>query len=108
MLQPNEHKALLSLLTPFGALDTEHLFTEAQILDALAARVGQMIAGDPEGFFQLMYRLDVAENRIHEALQQEDPSLAVARQVYLRQLQKVHSRRLFKPPPAPPDEELEW
>lgn len=108
MLLAYEHKALLQSLAPFGMPDAEQLFTEAQVIDALALQIGRIIATDPEGFFQLMYRLDVAESKVDDALRDPEPALAVARQVYLRQLQKIRSRKLFKPPPAPPDEELEW
>lgn len=109
MLSTAEHKALILSLSSFGELDAEHLFTEAQIVDRLALRIAQLIAADPEGFFQLMYRLDVPEGKVHEALQTEDPAMAVARLVYLRQLQKVRTRQQFRPsPPAPGDDELEW
>jgi hypothetical protein len=77
--------------------------SKQQILDALAARISDMLASNSEAFFQAMYRLDINEHKLAVA----DVPAAVAALVWERQLQKVSSRACPTPPPDP-DDALRW
>ena len=83
--------------------------SEADILLKLEERLGQLIQRDPEDFFRIMYRVDIPEYQLNNALQQADALQLLARMVYNRQLGKIKSRREFKAQqPNEVDKDLEW
>ena len=81
--------------------------TEAEILSALAARVTQLLAKDPERFYQIMYRLDIAEKKVVNAINAPDAAMNIAKLIFQRQWQKAASRAAHKPKPGN-DEDLKW
>ncbi len=90
-------------------LEIPETISEEQILTQLEYRVAKLLSGNPESFFQLMYRLDVSEKRLNETIYTADrPSSAIARLIYDRQLQKIRSRAEFGGAPGGEDDELRW
>lgn len=84
--------------------------TEEEILQLLAAKVSAYLnKNGTEAFFQLMYRLDIQERKLAEALQKENASILIARLVFDRQMQKIQSRNEYrKDKDAETDPELNW
>jgi hypothetical protein len=78
------------------------------ILKMLAQRAMQLLDRNAESFFQLMYRLDISERKLHAVLYAEDTPIHIAELIYDRQLQKIASRHTNKPPKATEDSELSW
>ncbi len=76
--------------------------TEAELLDWLAARVAELLRLRPDYLMSLCYTLDLPEEEVQAALHPatpEGPHHALARVLYLRQCQRVHTRQSV---PAPP------
>ncbi|MBS1643816.1 MAG: hypothetical protein JST36_02160 [Bacteroidetes bacterium] len=76
------------------------LHSKEEILAAIAARIDHLILTDFMGFIQLMYRLDIAEDRLAAVLDAEDAAHQVAALVWDRQLQKMISRKMQHRPPT--------
>lgn len=89
-------------------IQLQETYTEAQVLDALALKIAMLIDRNPESFFQLMYRLDISENKLNAILFQQDAAMQVAHMVYERQLQKARSRQNHKPDDNAEDRDLRW
>lgn len=81
--------------------------TEADILAVLARRVELLLSRDAAAFFQAMYRLDISEARLNNALFDEQPAGAVARLIWERQWEKAQARARYKSPEEP-DDDLKW
>jgi hypothetical protein len=80
-----------------------------ELLNRLAARLGQLLQEAPEILYQLLYRLDVPEHQIAEALQAEQPAHALARYVLDRELQKtLHRQQSSGPGPEWIEKDLSW
>ena len=89
----------LPVLPDFSRLRTE-----------LAAHIDRLIQADFDKLIQLLYRLDINENKLRFLLKErvgDDAALIVADLVIERQLQKLESRKMFRQPP-PDDEEDRW
>ncbi len=90
-------------------LSLPDMVNEARILDLLSAKISRLLEGSPEVFFGLMYRLDIPEDKLADALKnQNDAVKIIACQVYHRQLQKIESRARYKKPNDFSDDELIW
>jgi len=91
-------------------LEMPETYSEEEILLGLEKRLGQLLERNPEEFFQLMYRIDIPERKMHEVLQQQDALAALAVLVYQRQLQKIRSRLKYKSyfENNDADSELKW
>jgi hypothetical protein len=83
------------------------VITEDELLQMLADRLADLIARNPEDFFQLMYRLDIPETAMNKALSQNDIPGELAKLVYTRQLQKIESRAKYGRAETD-DPELQW
>lgn len=70
--------------------------SEDTILKRLAERVAALVDKGAEAFFQMMYRLDISEKKLNEAIGTPDVAEKIARLIYDRQLQKIRSRAFFK------------
>ena len=81
--------------------------TEAEILAALANRVTQLLVKDPERFYQIMYRLDISEKKVVNAVNGPEAAMAVAKLIFQRQWQKAASRAKHRADPDR-DDELKW
>lgn len=95
-----------TLAGEFG-LATENLVSPEQIIAALAWRIDQLIVANPDQLFSMLYRLDISERKIKEAMAtDEDVTKKIAVLIYERQLEKIISRRHFRS--ASPEDDLAW
>ncbi len=79
---------------------------EAYTPEQLADYVNEMIVHDFTGLLNLLYRLDVSEDKIRKLLnemQQEDAGRIIAATIIERQLQKIQSRAAYKQPGEIPE-----
>lgn len=103
--ETQELKAVL--VQSFGLELPDGLVPEAKLLAALAWRVSQLINGNPDQLFSMLYRLDISERKIKEAMAQEgDVSKKIAVLIYERQLEKIISRQRFRS--DHPEDDLAW
>ena len=83
------------------------MVSREKIIAAIAVRMEQLIAGNPDQLFSMLYRLDISEKRIKEAMASNE---AIAHQlailIYERQLEKIAARQRFKS--RKPDDDLAW
>ncbi len=79
-------------------LDSADGISERELEKMLANRVAFLLANQLEFFFATMYRMDVSEPKIQEALsaQDEKPSLKIAQLIIQRQKEKQASRRKYR------------
>lgn len=72
------------------------LVSEQEIIEKLALQVGVLAEKGPDGFFQLMYRLDIPEKQLVKAMVDKEVAKEIAGLIYNRQLQKLRSRAYYK------------
>lgn len=93
----NETTALI--LRDFELTNPEKEMTEAELLDYLAAAIDYMIEHKLDFLLSLLYRLDIAERKINEALlpgNKEDAHIALAKLVLDRQKLRVATKRAYR------------
>lgn len=101
-----ENESKEALAKEWGLVLTENV-SEEHLMAALEARISALLSGSSEDFFQMMYRLDIDEQKLRDAFAAADVPAALAWLVWARQLQKIRSRACY--PGAPPaDDELKW
>jgi hypothetical protein len=74
----------------------------------LKEAVNDLVLHDFKSLVQILYRLDVSEDKIRTALAENkgtDAADLIARLLLERQLQRLASRKQFSQPPAADDEE---
>ena len=88
---------ILRSLTPDSAEPAD----EAAMLDLIAARVSELIADEPDLLFSYMYRLDIDQDKIEEALipGNEPVEMQLARLILTRQKQRLATRARYKVDP---------
>lgn len=76
--------------------------TFPDILSQMADQIKVLIDLNPANFFQLLYRIDLSENKIKKAIteDQRDAKLVIAEQILLREMQKVLFRLQYSNNPA--------
>ena len=104
----SEQQQIAEQLQKEWELQLPDTISEQEIVQQLEKRVMYLIEKNPEGFFQLMYRLDVPESKVTIVLYEEDAALQIAKLIYLRQLQKIQSRKLYSSNNTDIDKDLEW
>ncbi len=62
----------------------------------LAQEIQLLIGHDFHGFLNMLYRIDVNEQKAKEAFTGDDPSMRLAELVIERELQKVETRKRYK------------
>lgn len=83
------------------------LVSREKIITALTWRVDQLIAGNPDQLFSMLYRLDISEKKIKAAMATDDEvTKKIAVLIYERQLEKIVSRNHFKA--ERPEDDLAW
>jgi hypothetical protein len=95
----------LSRTTDCGLVRSPEWFRE------LVSAVNDLLVHDFNGLVQILYRLDVSETKIREALVQSpgtDAADLIAKLLLERQIQKIESRKSFRPPPAGDDDNERW
>ena len=93
----NETTALI--LRDFELSDPQKEMTEAELLDYLAAAIGYMIEHKLDFLLSLLYRLDISERKINEALlpgNKEEANTALAKLVLDRQKLRVATKRAYR------------
>lgn len=104
-----ENEILVRSLREELGLSIPDVISAEQIHQALAAWVSELLNRDAHHFYQLMYRLDIPEGRLHAVLKDKANGVdKLAHLVYERQLRKAQSRQEHKPPTPPADDELGW
>jgi hypothetical protein len=88
-------------------LDLPENLSKKEILEALEFRISELLKGNGEQFFQLMYRLDISEEKVNLALQNNEAVNQLADLIYERQVDKVNLRKTFKKE-KDIDKDLEW
>lgn len=79
--------------------DHGSLLQQPQLHNRLTEAINQMIIHQFDGLIQLLYRLDVSEQRLKELLQQHagsDAAAIIAQLIIERQQQKMITRAMFK------------
>ena len=77
-------------------LDIDLSVSDEEILKVLAARIGEMLENEPDMLMSLLYRLDVAEKPILDALEPDSPvppDLGLAHLVLARQKQRAATKK---------------
>lgn len=105
-MQQNERKVLEALSADFGIAQDEFL-TKEEIHLLLEQRISVLLERNAEDFFQLMYRIDIAEDKLQTILHSADAVTELAKLIYERQMQKIISRQQFSKPPDT-DNDLKW
>jgi len=101
-----EQELISALVHSFG-LSVPDIVSRAAIIQALTYRVDQLIAANPDQLFSMLYRLDISERKIKEAMATEDNvTKKIAVLIYERQLEKIISRKNFRS--QKPDDDLAW
>lgn len=83
------------------------VFTEEAIIEKLSLQIGVIAEKGPDVFFQLMYRLDIPEKLLVNAMTNKETAREIAKLIYNRQLQKIRSRAFYKNKPNA-DEDIVW
>lgn len=71
--------------------------------DQLYVAINHFITHDFERLVQLLYRIDISEDKLRRALQQQpkqDAALLISKLIVERLQEKKESRNRFTPPPA--------
>ncbi len=86
----------------FGLDIGQEPLSEQELFDLLANQVAYMIEHRLESLMSLMYRLDVAEYKIAQALSPlatEPANVALATHILERQKQRIHTKQFYKQSP---------
>ena len=79
-------------------LPTSQHITYEQVKQYLIIRINQLLKDDFAALVQLLYRMDIPEEKLRYYLQENKDEMAagiIAEMMIERQLQKAESRRLF-------------
>lgn len=106
-LNDKDHQSLVRYLPEDLQLKQDVYLTEQDFLEALAIKVAYMLQYNNGVFFQLLYKMDVAELKLRAAMQQEDVPMAVSKLILERQLEKLESRQ-SNPSKKAQDKDLDW
>lgn len=93
----NEREALVMSLDLIEVTPPENA-SSTQLENELAAHINYMVEKDFNGLLNLLYRIDVSEEKIKNALllSTEPAGQLIARLIIDRQLQKIAFRHSFK------------
>ncbi|MBN9483427.1 MAG: hypothetical protein BGO70_13175 [Bacteroidetes bacterium 43-93] len=104
----NEEKEIAAAISSELGIQLGDVFSKEEIIDKLALKLAGVAEKGAETFFQLMYRLDIPERKLNQAMYDKDAIHEIAELVYNRQLQKARSREFYKRNKPKDDEELGW
>jgi hypothetical protein len=103
----NVSQVAVELNSEFARLVMKDSTYEA-LFAALSNRLKSMIHDDFSGLLQLLYRLDISESKIRDLVSTElgkPASEIIAHLIIERQLQKIESRKMYKPSNDIPEDE---
>lgn len=95
----------------FDLVTKEEVTNEADLINILGERIGEMLEQQPEQLMSLLYRLDVLEEKIRPVMQPdalEPANIGLARLVVERQKQRIATKRSVKTKPIEGLEGWEW
>jgi len=106
-------KTTQQIVKDFGLeVELKKEMTEEELLAIIANQVAYYMEYDLEFLFSSMYRLDISEQKVKEALSIEatiPANIAVAKLILERQKQRVHTKHYYKQKPIEGlDEELKF
>lgn len=105
----SEEQEVLAELRKNLPVDLQEEITREAILNHLELVISRLLQQNASDFFQLMYRLDIAEDKLNAALAAGDNTIPnLARLLYQRQLQRIRSRREHPPFRNDGDGDLAW
>lgn len=84
--------------------------TEGEVVQLLADEIDHLMQTRMEWLLSLLYRMDVSETLVNEALHPASPvaaNIGLARLVYARQKRRAYTKATYKPQPLE-DEDLAW
>lgn len=106
-IRPEDQKALVSKLPEDLYIRDPEFLSEKDFLKALADKVAYMLQYNSGVLFQWLYKIDVLEPKLRNAMQHEDVAMSIARLILERQLESLASRKTNPSQPAA-DKDLEW
>jgi hypothetical protein len=86
---------LLSQLLPDKQAET---LNENELVSLIERRVEELLRTDPGALLQFLYRLDVAEDRVKQALAAEAPAHALAKAIIAREIHRQETRKKYSRP----------
>lgn len=93
------HKALTNLLPDLHFNDDGSEISEEELLLAIAARVADLMDREPGLLFSYLYRLDISEKKLNEAINtpSTDPlAYRIAEFILERQKERIASKEKYK------------
>ncbi|WP_052272745.1 hypothetical protein [Flavihumibacter solisilvae] len=107
-MQPGQD--LIQILNEQLEIELPEIQDFGRLREGLASHINNWIQTDFDKLVQMLYRVDINENKLKFLLREkvsDDAALIIADLVIERQLQKLESRKMFRQPP-PDDEEERW
>jgi|GEM_PF-1612407 len=105
----SEEQEVLSELNKNLPLDLQEGVTREAILAQLELVISRLLQQNASDFFQLMYRLDISEDKLNAALASGEETIStLALLLYHRQVQRIRSRRDHPPYRSDADGDLAW
>lgn len=110
MINDNELQQLVVDLSKQGMLPTLSGITFSEFHAYLTTQINHLINNNFEQLVQLLYRLDVPEKKLKEALavQPSNAATVIADFIIQRQLQKIQTRNQFKQDSSDIPDEERW
>ena len=108
MKNDNELQQAVNEFHKLSLLPTAQHITYDQLQQYLITHINQLLKNDFSALVQLLYRMDIPEEKLRYYLQQNKEEMAsdmIAELMIERQLQKAESRRLFTKKENIPDDE---
>ena len=108
MKNDNDLRQAVTEFHKLSLLPTAQHITYDQIKQYLITHISQLLKNDFSALVQLLYRMDIPEEKLRYYLQQNKEEMAsgiIAELMIERQLQKAESRRLFSKKEDIPDDE---
>ncbi len=109
MKQEFDEKSIQLISSRFELEQDLEAATEEQLIIALSDRIAWMIEYSMEYLLSLLYRMDVLEVNINEALNPANPdpaNVALAKLIVERQKLRIQTRKDFKSPDL--EDEADW
>jgi hypothetical protein len=107
-MDKQELQIIVQSLQQEWGVELSETISEQEIIDRLALQIAAIAGKGPDVFFQLMYRLDIPEKQLINAMHDKEVALQIAKLVYNRQLQKIRSRQYYKGKEGTVDDNLTW
>ena len=98
MKNDNDLQRVVTEFHKLSLLPTAQHITYDQLKQYLITHINQLLKNDFSALVQLLYRMDIPEEKLRYYLQQNKDEMAsgtIAQLMIERQLQKAESRRLF-------------